>query len=125
MGIRILSIVPHVAEVECLFSNLGHIQGVHHCNLTVSHMQTLGCLHNYYQGLVDKKKKEAGQLTRRKHAYMHTCEGRGINSQKVEDLMRKWTLQSPLTPVNDGGEEDIGMGGLEDITTKELEAEFN
>ena len=87
-------------------------------------MQTLGRLRNHNQGLVEKV-KEYDQSVRRKHAHMHTREGGGINSQKVEDLMRKWTLQSPLTSANDGGEEDIGTGGPEDITSEELEAEFN
>ena len=125
MGIRILSIIPHAGEVERLFSNLGHIQGVRRCNLTVSHMQTLGSLRNYYQGVVDKKKKESGQPTRQKHSHMHTWEGGGVNSQKVENLMRNWTLQPPLTPGDNGDEEDnTDMMGLEDITAKELEAEF-
>ena len=108
MGIRILSIVPHAGEVECLFLNLGHVQGVRRCNLTVPHTQTLASLRNYYQGLVDNK-KESGQSTRRKHAHMHIREDGGIDSQKVADLMQKWTFQS-LTPGNEGGEEDIEMG---------------
>jgi len=125
MGIRILSIVPHAGEVERLFSSLGHIQGARRCNLTVSHMQTLGSLRNYYQGLVDSKNKESGKPTRRKHAHMHTREDGGIDSQKVVDLMKNWTLQSPLTSGNDGGDDDIEIGGLEDITAEELEAEFD
>jgi len=126
MGIRILSIIPHAGEVERLFSNLGHIQGVRRCNLTVPHMQTLGSLRNYYQGVADKKKKESGQSTRRKHAHMHTREGGGVDSQKVENLIRNWTFQPPLTQGNDGSkEDDTDMMGLEDITAEELEAEFD
>jgi hypothetical protein len=120
-----LSIVPHAGEVERLFSNLGHIQGVRHCNLSVSHMQTLGSFRNYYQGVVDKKKKESGQSTRRKHVHMHTREGGGINPQKVADLTKNWTIQSPLTSRGKEGEEDIELIGLEDITAEELDAEFN
>ena len=33
-----------------------------------------------------------------------------IESQKVADLMEKWTFRSPLTPGNEGGEEDIEIG---------------
>ena len=72
-------------------------------------MQTLASLRNYYQGLVDNKKKESGQSTRRKHAHMHIRKDGGIDSQKVADLMQKWTFQS-LTPGNERGEEDIEMG---------------
>ena len=125
MGIRILSIIPHAGEVERLFSNLGHIQGARRCNLSVSHMQTLGSLRNFYQGVADKKKKESGQSTRRKHAHMHTCEGGGVDSEKVANLLKNWTFQSPLTPGNEGDEGDTEMMGLEDITAEELEAEFD
>jgi len=90
-------------------------------------MQTLGSLRNYYQGLVDDKKKVSGKSTRRKHTHMHTHEAGGIDSQKVADLTKNWTLQPPLTwtPGNEGDEEDLDMGGLEDITAEELEAEFD
>ena len=53
-----------------------------------------------YRGLVDKKRKEAGQPTRRHHA--HTLGVRGIDSQKVADLTRNRTFRSPLTSKNDG-----------------------
>ena len=72
MGIRILSIVPHAGEVERLFLNLGHVQGVRRCNLTVPHMQTLASLRNYYQGLVDNKKERIRpvyQTKTRAHAH--------------------------------------------------------
>lgn len=125
MGMRILSIVPHAGEVERLFSNLGHIQGVRRCNLSVSHMQALGSLRNHYQGVVDKKKKESGQPTRRRHAHMHTREGGGVDPQKAADLTRNWTIQSPLTSGAEEGEEDTELMGLEDITAEELDAEFD
>lgn len=88
-------------------------------------METLGSLCNYYQGVVDKKKKESGQSTRRRHAHMHTREDGGIDSQKVADLTRNWTFQSPLKSTGEGQEEDTEMMGLEDITAEELEAEFD
>ena len=126
MGMRILSIVPHAGEVERLFSNLGHIQGARRCNLTVSHMETLGSLRNYYREVDDDGKKGSGQPTRRKHAHMHTREGGGINSQKVADLAKNWTFQSPLAPGSFGeGNEDTEMMGLEETTVEELEAEFD
>jgi len=63
-------------------------------------------------------------MARRKHAHMHTREDGGIDSQKVVDLTRDQTFQSPLTPGNEGSEEDIemGLGEFEDITAEELEA---
>ena len=94
------------------------------CNLTVLHVQTLRSLRYYYQGLVDKMEKESGQSTRCKRTHIHTREGGGIDSQKVEDLMRNWTLQSPLNLGTMEAKKILGWG-VEDITAKELEAEFN
>ncbi|KAJ6613697.1 hypothetical protein B0H10DRAFT_1692666, partial [Mycena sp. CBHHK59/15] len=48
LAITLFSVVPHAVEVECLFSCLSGIQGVKHCNLTVSTFETLGKLCNNY-----------------------------------------------------------------------------
>jgi len=65
--------------------------------------------------------EESGQTKTCAHAHLG---GRDMFSQRVVDLMGNQTFQSPLTPGNEGGEEDIetGLGGLEDITAEELEA---
>ena len=55
---------------------------------------------------------------------MRTCEGGGAASQKDMDLKRNWTLQFPLTSRNEEDEDDIELGGLEDVTEK-LNAEFD
>ena len=55
---------------------------------------------------------------------MHTYEDGGITSQKVMDLMRNWTLQSPLISRNEEDEDDTKLGGFKDITEK-LYAEFD
>ena len=55
---------------------------------------------------------------------MHTYEDGGIASQKVMDLMRNWTLQSPLISRNEEDEDDTELGGFKDITEK-LDAKFN
>ena len=51
-------------------------------------MRTLGSLHDFYQGVADKKKKESGQSTRRKYAHMHTREGGGVNSDCPRSVIR-------------------------------------
>ncbi|KAG2368929.1 hypothetical protein BDR07DRAFT_1198175, partial [Suillus spraguei] len=48
LAITLFSIVPHAADVERLFSDLGGIQGVKRCNLTVRTFETLGKLRNNY-----------------------------------------------------------------------------
>jgi hypothetical protein len=55
---------------------------------------------------------------------MHTREGGGVDSQKVENLLRNWSFQPPLRSRNEGKEEDTRLMRLEDITAEELEAEF-
>jgi hypothetical protein len=45
LGVVITAIVPHSANVERLFSDLGGVEGVHCCNLSVSTFETLGKLH--------------------------------------------------------------------------------
>ncbi|KAG2064222.1 hypothetical protein BDR04DRAFT_1181032, partial [Suillus decipiens] len=42
LAITLFSIVPHAADVERLFSDLGGIQNVKRCNLTVRTFETLG-----------------------------------------------------------------------------------
>lgn len=44
LAIMLFSIVPHAGDVEQLFSDLGGIQGVKCCNLTVCTFETLGKL---------------------------------------------------------------------------------
>jgi hypothetical protein len=62
LAITIFSIVPHSAEVEWLFSDLGGIQGVKCCNLTVRTFETLGKLRNNYTYHVYQRALAAGKL---------------------------------------------------------------
>jgi hypothetical protein len=71
-AIVLFSIVPHAAKVERLFSDLGGIQGVKRCNLTVHNFETLGKLCNNYSYHLHTRAREAGKSTRQKHAHMHT-----------------------------------------------------
>ncbi|KAG2071130.1 hypothetical protein BDR04DRAFT_1016808, partial [Suillus decipiens] len=59
--ITLFSTVPHVADVEQLFSDLSGIQGVKHCNLTVCTFETLGKLCNNYSYHVYQHALAAGQ----------------------------------------------------------------
>ncbi|KAF9005030.1 ribonuclease H-like domain-containing protein [Cyathus striatus] len=47
-SLKIMAIVPHAAEVEHFFSNLGGVQSVKRSRLTVDHLGSLGMLHNFY-----------------------------------------------------------------------------
>jgi len=66
-AITILSIVPHSAEVERLFSDLGGVQGVKRCNLSVRTFETVGKLRNNY--FINALLLRASQSTEN----MHIC----------------------------------------------------
>ena len=119
LAIKLFSIVPHAAEVERFFSNLGGVQSVKRSRLTVPHMETLGTLRNHYTRQLQEEAINAGKSTRRKHAHMHTQADGGINVERAEDLIRafNWT---PL-PANFNSD----LEGLEELTEEEIDAEFD
>lgn len=119
LAIKLFSIVPHAAEVERFFSNLGGIQSVKRSRLTIPHLKTLGTLRNHYTRQVQEEATKAGKSTRRKHAHMHTQADGGINVERAEDLIQayNWT---PL-PANFNSD----LEGLEEITEEEIDAEFD
>ncbi|KAJ3501877.1 hypothetical protein NMY22_g18775 [Coprinellus aureogranulatus] len=126
LAIRILSIVPHAAEVERLFADLGGVQGVHRCNLTVPNFETLAKLRSNYKRAIFERAKAQGKSTRRRHAHMHTRDAPGIDVNLVEDIKANFTFESPdsgsTNPVN--LENESPLRGLEDITEEEIEAAY-
>ncbi|KAI0082441.1 hypothetical protein K474DRAFT_1694307 [Panus rudis PR-1116 ss-1] len=62
MAIVLHSIVPHTAEVERLFSNLGGIQGCRRINLTVENFKKLGILRNHYAAALWEADRKAGNI---------------------------------------------------------------
>ncbi|KAI0073357.1 hypothetical protein K474DRAFT_1603514 [Panus rudis PR-1116 ss-1] len=60
IAILLHSVVPHAAEVERLFSNLGGIQGRRRSNLTVENFKKLGVLRNHYSYLLWERDRKAG-----------------------------------------------------------------
>ncbi|VDB95632.1 unnamed protein product [Peniophora sp. CBMAI 1063] len=111
------SIVPHSAEIERLFSQLGGVQTPKRCNLTVENFEGLGRCRSHYSRQLWEQDRKNGKSAHRKHAHMHTRETPGIN----DELVRK--LDEQFTPVEqvvvDGGDEkgdeevDYAMGELE------------
>ena len=119
LAIKLFSIVPHAAEVERFFSNLGGIQSVKRSNLTIPHLQTYGTLRNHYVRQLHEVAVATGKATRRKHAHMHTpIEGGGINVGRADELLRDvlWTPQ--LFEQNTINSETSGL------STEEIDAEF-
>ncbi|KAG2360242.1 hypothetical protein BDR07DRAFT_1290106, partial [Suillus spraguei] len=122
LAITLFSIVPHVADVEQLFSDLGGIQGVKCCNLTVRTFETLGKLHNNYSYHGHQHALAAGQSVHRKHAHMHTQNNGGINTDLAMDLDTNFAWTPPLVSQSQADDE---LEGPESLTEDEVAAAFD
>ncbi|KAJ6596759.1 hypothetical protein B0H10DRAFT_2326478 [Mycena sp. CBHHK59/15] len=113
MAIVLASIVPHSADVERLFSDLGGIQTPCRDLLGVDTMEKTGKIRSrlnyelFEHGKLEKKSKH------RKHSHMHTMESAGIDTDLAKDLENPITWIPPL----DGGDGDVD----EDIVDKASE----
>ncbi|KJA25135.1 hypothetical protein HYPSUDRAFT_183073 [Hypholoma sublateritium FD-334 SS-4] len=120
LSIKLFSIVPHAAEVERFFSNLGGIQSVKRSRLTVAHMQTFGMLRNHYTRQLSENAEKQGKSTRRKHAHMHTSETPGINAARAKNLTDTFTYTPLVVEYS-----NANIEGPEAITMDEFDAEFD
>ncbi|KAJ7744901.1 ribonuclease H-like domain-containing protein, partial [Mycena metata] len=105
LGVVLASVVPHAADVERLFSDLGGIQTPRRNNMTVETMEKTGKIRsrlNYEHYL--KVKQEAGNTVHRQHNHMYTQATPGINTDLAKDLENPITWIPPL----DGGVDDEG-----------------
>ena len=122
LAIKIFSIVPHAAEVERFFSNLGGVQGVKRSHLSIPHLETFGTLRIHYTRQLNEAAMKMGKTTRRKHAHMHTLSQPGIDTERVDILTNNFTLNSNPQAV-DNEFEDI-FNNPEAVSMDEIEAEF-
>ena len=124
LAIKLFSIVPHAAEVERFFSNLGGIQSVKRSNLTIPHMQTFGTLRNHYVRQLHEIAIAARKPTQRKHAHMHTpIKGGGIDVGRADELLKDvlWTPQL-LTEQDSANTTETTAA---EPSPEEVEAEFD
>ncbi|KAK7051930.1 DUF659 domain-containing protein [Favolaschia claudopus] len=117
LAVVLHSIVPHAAEVERLFSNLGGIQTPHRNGWLVDTMEKMGRVRNHLSYLLYEKKRAAGQSTRRKHGHMHTRAVPGIDGDLAKDLENPISWIPPLSTDGDGPEQ-MEEGQREDIVEK-------
>ncbi|KAG2366650.1 hypothetical protein BDR07DRAFT_1273829, partial [Suillus spraguei] len=89
----LFSIVPHAADVERLFSDLGGIQSVKCCNLTVRTFETFVTT---IPIMSHQRALAAGQPVRRKHAHLHTRNNGGIDTDLAMDLDTDFAWTPPL-----------------------------
>ncbi|KAL1685827.1 ribonuclease H-like domain-containing protein [Schizophyllum commune] len=86
LAIMLHSIVPHTAEVERLFSQLGGVQTPKRCNLSVETFAALGKCRSYYSRQQWEDDRAAGRPLHRKSAHMHTRPDKGIDVDLAESL---------------------------------------
>ncbi|KAG2360537.1 hypothetical protein BDR07DRAFT_1412142 [Suillus spraguei] len=118
-AIVILSIVPHAAEVERLFSDLGGTQSAKHCNLSVRTFETLGKVRANLRYHVHLKNVTDGKPTRRRHAHMHTTELPGIDTEVAKQLETDFAFVPPLSAVSSDN-----LEGPESISLDDIDPEF-
>jgi hypothetical protein len=121
-AIIILSIVPHAAEVERLFSDLGGTQSVKRCNLSVNTFQTLGKIRTNLRYHIHLKNVADGKPTRRRHAHMHTTELPGIDTDVAKQLETDFAFIPPLAAVF--GDTSCNLEGPKSISLDDIDAEF-
>ncbi|KIO06269.1 hypothetical protein M404DRAFT_138850 [Pisolithus tinctorius Marx 270] len=122
MAITIHSMVPHAADVEHYFSDLGGVQSHKRCGLTVETFQMLSkaCVHYSYH--LWKMDHAAGKSMHWKHAHMHTQPTPGIDTELAADLERTFSWVPPLA-ANTHDPDDY-LAGPESITDEELVEAF-
>jgi hypothetical protein len=122
LAIVIHTIVPHAADVERLFSDLGGTQSVKHCNLSVETFETLGKLRNNYSYHLYQKDRAAGKPIHHRHAHMHTRKDPGIDTELAKELESTFAWVPPLaTPAEYA---DDYLQGPESISLDEIEDAF-
>ncbi|KAL1761024.1 hypothetical protein FB107DRAFT_269724 [Schizophyllum commune] len=98
MAIIVLSIVPHSADVERLFSTLNGIQSVKRNHLAVDTFEKIAKVRNNLSYELKLREQREGKATHRKHTHMHTRDAPGIDVELVEDLQDPLSWKPPLQP---------------------------
>ncbi|KAJ7487952.1 ribonuclease H-like domain-containing protein [Mycena latifolia] len=108
MAIVLASIVPHSAEVERLFSDLGGSQTPRRSLMVVDTMEKSGKIRSQ-RARADEKAK------RPKHNHMHTSGKPGIDADLAKDLENPITWIPPLDGNDDDTGEDIVEQASKDL----------
>ncbi|KAF9000108.1 ribonuclease H-like domain-containing protein [Cyathus striatus] len=118
-AIKMMSIVPHAAEVERFFSNLGGVQSVKRSQLTIAHLESLGTLRNHYNHQLHEATIAAGKDPHRHHAHMHIT-SKGIDLERADTLTDSFSIPTPL----ETGFEGTDFEGSESFALNELATEY-
>ncbi|KAF5337770.1 hypothetical protein D9758_016627 [Tetrapyrgos nigripes] len=124
LAITLFEVVPHAADVERLFSDLGAIQGDLRTRLSVEHSEELGMMRSHYNAtLVDQ-----GLRRRYRHGHMHTKNESGINSDTLGSLETNFLYGSQTSPIEvpDGEDShaDLVADPVSSITSSDVDQAF-
>ncbi|KAJ7331036.1 hypothetical protein DFH08DRAFT_940241 [Mycena albidolilacea] len=100
LGIILASIVPHSADVERLFSDLGQTQTPHRKGMTVDHMEKYGKIRARLTYELHEWQTAISGISRRQHNHMHTRPTGGIDGDLAKDLENPITWILPLREDN-------------------------
>ncbi|KAG2353490.1 hypothetical protein BDR07DRAFT_1495575 [Suillus spraguei] len=103
LAITLLSIGPHAADVERLFSDMGSTQSPKHCNLSVDTFEALAKI----------------RANLRYHTHQKAP---GINVEIAADLEANFTWAPPFAPQTQNVDDDLA--GPESISLNEIDAAF-
>ena len=121
LAIVLHSVVPHAAEIERLFSDLGGTQSARRCRLSVETIEKLGKLRSYYARSLRKKELSEGKPAHRRHAHMHTRAEGGINTELATDLEETFAWIPPINPIGSTSTTDDSLDGPESLSIADLD----
>ncbi|KAF5342879.1 hypothetical protein D9758_016087 [Tetrapyrgos nigripes] len=114
LAITLFEVVPHAADVERLFSDLGAIQGDLQTRLSVEHSEELGMMRSHYNAtLVDQ-----GLRRRYRHGHTHTK-----NYLETNFLYGSQTLPIEV-PDGEDSRADLVADPVSSITSSDVDQAF-
>ncbi|KAJ7447979.1 hypothetical protein FB451DRAFT_1533637 [Mycena latifolia] len=115
MAIVLASIVPHSAEVEHLFSDLGGSQTPRRSLMAVDTMEKSGKIRSHVGYELYERARADEKAKRCKHNHMHTSGKTGIDADLAKDLENPITWILPLDGNDDDTGEDIVEQASKDL----------
>jgi hypothetical protein len=109
MAITLFRIVPHSADVERLFSDLGGVQAPKRCNLSIPTFRDLGKIGANLKRHYHNELRAQGIPVRRTHGHMHSKSAPGIDVEIVNAIMPTEQNDAHWTPPLVNNNTDSGQ----------------
>ncbi|KAJ6626493.1 hypothetical protein B0H10DRAFT_1742761, partial [Mycena sp. CBHHK59/15] len=115
VAIVLASIVPHSADVERLFSDLGGIQTPRRNLMAVDTMEKTGKIRSRLNYELYERARAEQKSKHRKRRHMHMMETTGIDTDLAKDLENPITWIPPLDGNDNDTDEDIVEKASKDL----------